>query len=146
MKKYRLIFLIFAFIVFIFYFLKISDTETNISEKTLNNTVEFEGEIKYLKKSDNHAFGIIGLEITKSNIANFNNKLNSKLFPYKIKNGHAEVYATINVDRKIGEIIKVISDSSTIYYNPKYSNEKGSLYLISDPIKKSFIENNSKIK
>ena len=146
MKKYRFLFLIFALIAFIFYYLKISDRETNLSVKSLSNNVKFEGKIKYLKKSDNHAFGIIGLELTNSNITNFNKNLNAKLFPYKIKNGYAEVYGTINVDRKIGEILNVISDSSTIYYNPKNSNEKGSLYLISDPINKKFIENNSKIR
>ncbi|WP_226065473.1 hypothetical protein [Kaistella polysaccharea] len=146
MKKYRFLILLFALIIFIFYDLKISRQTSEFSDKALTNNIKFEGKIKYLKRSDNHAFGIIGVELTKSNIKNFDRKINSNMFPYKIKNGYAEVYATVSVERKTGEIIKVISDSSTIYYNPNYSNEMGSLFLISDPINKRFIENNSEIQ
>lgn len=146
MKKYRFLILLSALIIFVFYYLKISRQASEFSEKALTNNIKFEGKIKYFKRSDNHAFGIIGVELTKSNIKNFDRTINLNMFPYKIKNGYAEVYATVSVERKTGEIIKVISDSSTIFYNPSYSNEMGSLFLISDAVNKKFIENNSEIR
>ena len=146
MKKYIYILLISFLLIIIFWYKKSSEKEIQNSKNALSNNVIFKGKINYLKISENHAFGIIGLEITESNIKNFEKKLGKKIFPYKIRNSYAEIYATVNIERKNGEIVEVVSDSSTIYYNPQNTNELGDLFLISDPINIKFIKENTKIK
>lgn len=146
MKKYRFLILLSILIAVAIWYWKTSEKEERISVNALSNNVIFQGKINYLKISNNHSFGIIGIELTNTNVKYFNKNIENKIFPYKINNLYAEVYATVNTERKNGEIVKVISDSSTIYYNPKNSNEVGNLFLISDPINIKFIEENTKIK
>jgi hypothetical protein len=146
MKYIRFIILILIFSFVVYFINQVSKKHQIYSSEMLKNDVEFEGRITYIKTSQNHAFGIIGIEIIKSNLKKFENLKLNEYFPYKIRNNYAEIYCTVNVDRKNGEIIKIISNESTIYYNPKFSNEIGDLHLVSDETDKKFIEKYSKIK
>ncbi len=138
---YTILLLVFSSIVF--YNLQKPDKETLL---LLNNNVVFEGKITKIQKSNNHAFGIITLLHLKSSVNEFSKKAKSGIYPYRISNNLIELYCTVSVDRKIGDLIRVISKDFTIYYNPQNSNEKGSLYVINDSYNIGYVKENTQFK
>lgn len=124
----------------------LSKKEHKKSNEDLLNDIQFEGVIVKIKKSSNHAFGIIGLKITKTNVREFNDIAQKGIFPYKLRGDIAEVYCTISVERKLNDTVKVISNNQTIYYNPLFSKEEGSLSVITDFFNINFVKENSIFK
>jgi hypothetical protein len=50
-------------------------------DKYLRNNIEFEGLITDIKRTRNHAFGIIQLKLTKSNVKYFRDSVQEGIFP-----------------------------------------------------------------
>lgn len=142
----RYIILLIIFICLVIYCNKQSQRQINKSNDYLINNIEFEGTITKLRISSNHAFGIIELKLTKSSIEDFDEKIKKGIYPYKIKGDTAELYCTVSIDRKIGDIVKVVSNEQTVYYNPQNSTEEGSLYIQTDPYNISFVNDNTLFK
>ncbi|MDO5614807.1 MAG: hypothetical protein Q4G16_01360 [Cruoricaptor ignavus] len=116
------------------------------SQIYLYNNVEFEGYVTNFERSNNHSFGIIQLKVIKSNTLDFDKKIETGIYPYKIKGDIAEIYCTVSVDRKKGDVVKVISNNETVYYNPERGNEEGSIFIITDPYNIKFVKKNSSFK
>ncbi|OPB73655.1 hypothetical protein [Elizabethkingia ursingii] len=116
------------------------------SAEYLRNNVEFEGYVTGFEQSNNHAFGIIRLQLTKWNTQNFNREIKEGIFPYRIEEGVAELYCTVSVERKKGDIVNLISNKQTIYYNPQDSKEEGNIYIITDPVDINFVKKNTEFK
>jgi len=146
MKYLRFIILITIFVCIVIYFNKQSSVEQIESNNYLNNGIVFEGTVTRFKASNNHTFGIIQLKITKSNVKEFNKILKSGIYPYRIKGDLAELYCTVSIDRKLGDVVKVLSNESTIYYNPEKDTEQGSIYTITDIYNINFVKENTMFK
>lgn len=111
--------------------------------KHLYNNIAFEGIVTDLKKSGNHAFGIIQLELTKSNVKYFSDSVPEGILPYRVRGNIAELYCTVNVDRKLNDTLKVISNNRLIYYNPSFSKEVGSINIVYDDYNRDFVKKNT---
>jgi len=146
MKYMRYIILVIIFVCIVIYFNKQSNIEQIKSNNYLNNSLVFEGVVTRLKASDNHAFGIIELKITKSNVKDFNKIFKNGIYPYRIKGNLAELYCTVSIERKLGDMVKVVSNESTIYYNAEKDTEQGSIYIITDIYNINFVKENTIFK
>ncbi|KUY30523.1 hypothetical protein ATB96_14930 [Elizabethkingia ursingii] len=146
MKYLKYLILFSFFIGIIIYYTKSSDIAMKESAEYLRNNVEFEGYVTGFEQSNNHAFGIIRLQLTKWNTQNFNREIKEGIFPYRIEEGVAELYCTVSVERKKGDIVNLISNKQTIYYNPQDSKEEGNIYIITDPVDINFVRKNTEFK
>lgn len=135
-----------SFVAVIIYYNKSSDVAMKQSAKHLQNNVEFEGYVTGFEQSDNHAFGVIHLKLTKSNTREFNKVIKEGIYPYRIKGNIAELYCTVSVERKKGDIVKLISEEETVYYNPQNSKEEGSIFIITDPYNIDFVKEHTVFK
>lgn len=142
-KYLKFILLLGLLILVVIYYNKSSDIRMRESKELLKNNIVFEGKVLDFKRSNNHAFGIIKLEVIESNVKVFNKTLEKGIYPYRIENGIAEVYCTVLTKRKRGDIIKVVSDDQMIYYNPLKSKERGDLFIIVDLYNINFVKNNT---
>lgn len=147
-SKYLKYIILLAFLAtVIIYYNKSADYEMKQSAEDLYNNIEFEGYITGFKRSDNHAFGVIYLKLTKRNVSEFDKILKKGIYPYKIKGNIGELYCTVSIERKKGDFIKLISNHETVYYNPQNSNkEKGSIFIIKDPYNIDFVRRYTKFK
>ncbi|MCJ7932442.1 MAG: hypothetical protein MUW56_02095 [Chryseobacterium sp.] len=134
------------FVAIIIYYNKSSDIATKQSVQYLRNNVEFEGYVTGFEQSDNHAFGVIHLKLTKSNTQEFNKVIKEGIYPYRIKGDIAELYCTVSVDRKKGDIVKLVSEEQIVYYNPQNSKEEGSIFIITDPYNIDFVKEHTVFK
>ncbi|UIR57747.1 hypothetical protein LZQ00_07965 [Sphingobacterium sp. SRCM116780] len=86
----------------------------------------------------------------ESNVKNFNENIGKDdgggIYPYKIRNGIAELYCTISVDRKLGDQVKVVSNNFMIYFNPKTSGEVDNLYIITKGYNLNYVREHTKFK
>ena len=151
MFKYKsspiVIIILFIFLaIFLFIFFKISKKELQENERLMKNNIVFEGVVTNTKVSGNHAFGIIELKLSKSSVAEFNKKINDGIYPYKIKGNIAEIYCVVSIERKKGDIIKVISNEETVYYNFEKSKEVGDIYIVTDSNNIEFVKKNTIFK
>lgn len=147
MLKYLKYFILLAFlIVVVIYYNKSSDIAMKQSAQYLHNDIEFEGYVTSFEQSNNHAFGIIRLKLTKSNVKEFNKTIEKGIYPYKIKGDIAELYCTVSVERKEGDNVKLISNQQTVYYNPQNSKEEGSIFIIVDPYNIDFVKEHTMFK
>ncbi|ROI00994.1 MULTISPECIES: hypothetical protein [unclassified Chryseobacterium] len=146
MKYLKYIILIAFLIVIIIYYNKSANVEMKQSADYLHNNVEFEGYVTGFEQSNNHAFGIIHVKLTKANTPEFNKTLERGIYPYKIKGDIAELYCTVSVERKKGDVIKLISNTQTVYYNPQNSKEEGSIFVVTDPYNIDFVKKNTLFK
>lgn len=129
----------------IMYFNKISDIANKQSAEYLRNNVEFEGYVTGFEQSNNHAFGVIHLKLTKSNVEEFNKTITKGIYPYIIKGDVAEIFCTVT-ETKEGDFVKVISNEQTVYYNPQNTEEVGSLFIITDPYDINFVKKHTVFK
>lgn len=126
------------------YYTRSTAREEAKREKYLENNIVFEGHIIALARSNNHAFGIIQLKLTKCNVKAFHKTLSTKFttwyYPYQIQDSIAELYCSVSSMRKIGDFVKVVSNQKTIYYNPATSKETGHLYLTNSSYDRDFVK------
>lgn len=146
MKYTRYIILTVIFIGIVIYFNRQSAIEKRISNNHLTNNIVFEGITTNLQRSNNHSFGVIELKVTKSNVKNFDKISERGIYPYRIKGNLAELYCTISIERKVGDLVKVISNERTIYYNSGKDNEEGSIYIMTDNYNVDFVKDNTIFK
>lgn len=146
LKYLRYVILFGVLVAVVIYYNRSSDAAMKKSSEYLHNNVEFEGYVTGFEQSDNHAFGVIHLKLTKSNTLEFNKIIKNGIYPYRIKGDIAELYCTVSVERKKGDIIKLVSNEQTIYYNPQNSKEEGSLFIITDTYNIAFVKENTMFK
>jgi hypothetical protein len=149
MKYLRFIILFFGFIGMVIYLNITGEEESNRINKALNNNVKFEGYIVDIKQSNNHAFGIIRLELTESSIGEFDKKIKDTLkngiYPYRIKGTQAELYTIIPDGIDEGDIVKLkSSEKNSNYYNVKTKeNSHGEIWMITSDTDINFVKENT---
>lgn len=146
MKYLRFIILFIIFIGLVLYINKTGAEESVETNKVLKNGITFEGTVTDIKRSNNHSFGILTINIFNSSIKEFSKKLHNGICPYQIKGREAELYLPIFIERQIGDSIKLISDKQTIYYKGKNSKDEGDVYIITDQTNIDFVKENTIFK
>lgn len=146
MRYLRYTILLAFLVIAVIYYNKSANVAMKQSTEYLHNNVEFEGYVTGFEQSNNHAFGVVHLKLTKSNTQEFNKTLKKGIYPYRIKGDIAELYCTVSVERRKGDIIKLVSNEQTIYYNPKNSKEEGSIFIIVDPYDIDFVKEHTVFK
>ncbi|SIT19092.1 hypothetical protein [Chryseobacterium gambrini] len=142
------IILLALFVVFIIYYNKSSDVAMKQSEQYLKNNVEFEGYVTGFEQSNNHAFGVIHLKLTKSNVQKFNKTIKNNIYPYRIQGTIAELYTTIPDGLQKLDVYKVSSNTHqyTITYKSNNKSYTSDLYIIKDPYNIDFVKENTIFK
>lgn len=108
--------------------------EAEKRDRVLNNNIEFKGYVTDLRVSNNHAFGIIQLQLTESSVSIFNDSLQNEIYPYKILGDVAEIYTTVPADLDYYDTISVKSKSHEINFEASKSHKKyiSELYVVED--------------
>ncbi|OOQ59683.1 hypothetical protein [Mucilaginibacter pedocola] len=119
--------LLVAFAAFVIH--EFTDDTPDPNNKFLKNKVVFSGHVLSTKVSGNHAFGVMLLQVDSSNVESFTDTLKKGIYPYKIKDGKAELYVRVH-DIDKGDVVKVISDSLAYYYVNKHEKLVGDLGVI----------------
>ncbi|WP_143056671.1 hypothetical protein [Chitinophaga sp. YR573] len=114
-----------------------STKEYNKWDVLLNNNIIIRGKVLNIKKSLNHGFGVILLELDSTNLKEFSGRTTSDdiIYPYKIKDGRAELYIPIPYELAKGDKVVVYSNErkGQGYDGDTPSKEKTfSIYMISD--------------
>lgn len=145
MKYARYIILLVIFISITVYFNSNSDKKWEDLDKYLDNNVLFEGVVMNVKQSNNHAFGIIQLKLTKSNIKEFNKVIKEGIYPYRIKGDVGELYTAIPDGLKKFDFF--IVDSNSHKYKFEYKKERkiynSVIYIIIDTYDIDFVKDNT---
>ena len=135
LKYLRYVVLLGFLVAVVIYYNRSSDVAMKKSSEYLHNNVEFEGYVTGFEQSDNHAFGVIHLKLTKSNTPEFNKIIKNGIYPYRINGDIAEIYTTISADLDYYDTISVNSKSHEIEFKATKSHKRyvSDLYVIEDP-------------
>ena len=144
--KYIIIIAFFP-LVFIFYN-KSADAARKESAEYLQNNVKFEGYVTDFKQSNNHAFGVIYLKLTKNNTQSFNKIWTKGIYPYRINGDIAELYTTIPDGLQKLDSYIINSNAHVYRYTEKIDNKSftSDLYIIVDPYDIDFVKANTLFK
>lgn len=146
--KFRIIFFSIIVIVGIIWF-RTSSKEYHTLDLLLTNHVRFSGRIVSIKRSHNHAFGIIGIRIQDTNTKEFADTSSQRLFPYKIKGAYAEFYGTIleSFSIKVGDVVVLDSDKRIInIYDDHNSITVSDVYVDTDGDNLEFVRRHTMFK
>ncbi|PIF43738.1 hypothetical protein CLU96_0651 [Chryseobacterium sp. 52] len=143
MKYVRFIVLLIIFIGIVVFITKNGAKEYTEENKVLRNGVVLEGTVSDIKRSDNHSFGILTVDVLHSTIKEFSKKSKQGIYPYQIRDKKAEIYLPIYIERQIGDHIQLISDRQIIYYKGKNTKDEGEVYIITNPSDVDFVKENS---
>lgn len=148
LKYWNIILLIILFIAIIIWRLNSNKKAQKASDDLLQTNITFTGHIAGLKASQNHNFGILYINLDKSSGNDFYKPLSDEIFPYKIKDNHGEIYTIIPDGIKVGDNIKVVSNSKTIYYFDTSGAKKTEefIFIVTNPSDVEFVDKNSKLK
>lgn len=143
MKYVRLIILFIVFVGLVLYVTKAGTKEYDKQSQVLKNGVVLEGFVTDIKKSRNHGFGILTVNVSNSTVKEFSKELKQGIYPYQIKDKKAEIYLPIYIERQIGDHVQLISDRQIIYYKGKKTEDEGEVYIITNPSDIDFVKKNS---
>lgn len=146
MKYLRFIILFIILIGVVIFLTRTGSQEYTEKNKLLKNGIIIEGVVTSIKRSHNHSFGILAINVTKSSVTEFSSQIPDGIYPYKIKGKYAEIYLPIYIQREIGDHIKLISDKEIIYYDGKKSKDEGEVYIITNSEDIDFVKQNSSLK
>jgi hypothetical protein len=120
----------------------ISEEESLQTNKALNNNVDFKGYVIDFRTSNNHAFGVIRLQLTESSVATFNDTLKTGIYPYRINGDIAELYTTIPDGLDYYDTFKVHSNSHKFDFVSKTGHVKytSDLFIIEDSYNIEFVK------
>ena len=142
--RFIIIFVLFAGLVILL--TRIGAKEYAEKNKVLKNGVTFEGVVTDIKRSNNHSFGILSVNISKSNVNDFSAKPEQGIYPYQIRGKQGEIYLPAFVQREVGDSVKLISDQEIVYYKGQKSSDKGEVYIITESEDIDFVKQNSLFK
>lgn len=146
MKYLRLIIIFVLFAGLVIFLTRTGAKEYAEKNKALKNGVTFEGVVTDIKRSNNHSFGILSVNISKSNVNDFSAKPEEGIYPYQIRGTKAEIYLPVFIQRQVGDSVKLISDQGIVYYKGQKSTDKGEVYIITEPEDINFVKQNSPFK
>jgi hypothetical protein len=116
----------------------------------LNNNVVIRGKVLNIKHSLNHDFGIILLELDSTNLKEFSGRTTGQpIYPYKIKDGKAELYVPLPPELATGDKV-VVNSNERIgggYDVDTLSKEKSfSIYMLRDDNNLDYVRKNTDLK
>ncbi|MCO5945713.1 hypothetical protein [Mucilaginibacter flavidus] len=140
--KYIILLLIFMSLVFLS---RKNDKKQEIKDAhLLHNGIKFTGKVTGIKTSQNHAFGIILLELKNTNTPKFTKSTSTIEFPYKIFGDNAELYTRVPDGLTVGDLVSVNSDlvTATYFYVAEKEPHEGFINIIHDSTDIEFIHEN----
>lgn len=148
----RYLYLVIMFVVFVClvsYCYHSGKDRTQIRDQVMLNNLLLQGEVLEVKTSRNHSFGILLLKLDSVNTGKFvDTSLREGIYPYKVKDGKAEVYAGIPAGIQKGDKVVVDSDKKMAFYH--YTKEdkhyKGDLGIVIDPSDIDYVKENTEFK
>ncbi|KMQ66547.1 hypothetical protein ACM46_03185 [Chryseobacterium angstadtii] len=146
MKYAKFVILFIVFIGLVLYVTKTGAKEYADENSILKNGVVFEGTVIDIKRSNNHSFGILRINVIHSTVKEFSEQPKQGIYPYRIKDKKAEIYLPIYVGRQIGDHVKLISDKQIIDYKGKNTEDQGEVYIITDASDINFVKENTLFK
>jgi hypothetical protein len=87
-----------------------------LNNRILKNDLYFQGTVLRVKTSNNHNFGILLLQLDTANKSRFVDTLKEGIYPYKIRNGLAEIYTNVADGIQKGDQIIIDSNKQKAYY------------------------------
>lgn len=137
-----------ACVAIMLYITRTESKEVIKRDSILNNNVKFSGFVIDYKQSDNHAFGIIQLQLTNTNIKEFNKTLENKIYPYRIHENIAELYVTIPDGLQHSDVYNVDSNSHKYIFESKKRDKKytSEIHIIEDSYNVDFVKENTIFK
>jgi len=122
--------------------------DTTRKDKMLENNIYFKGKVVNIKTSTNHSFGIILISLDSTNTKEFNQPQKPNTFPYKIKNGQAELYTAVPDGISAGDIVIVNSNlqKEFYYYIKSKQSFEGALQMVGEGIDEDYINENSSLR
>lgn len=139
-------FLVFVGIVISIYYFNMAAVKKQ--DRILQNNLFIQGRVLTTKTSTNHSFGIISLDLDTANVKEFNDTVDTFIYPYKIKNGKAEVYTFIPDGISKGDKVTVNSNEKKAIYFDMNSNQRfeGSIKIITDKDDIEYVKENTDLR
>lgn len=146
MKKIIIMLIAFIGLVALIYYF--NEKQTIRNNELLRNNIFFKGHVLNLKVSNNHTFGIILLHLDSTNVKYFSSSLKNGIYPYRIKNGKAEIYNFIPDGIGVGDEVTVQSNALKILYHYLKSNlhYEDTLEIITDGVNIDYVKKNTNFK
>lgn len=119
------------------------------SDRMLSNGIFIKGRITGVIESNNHAFGIISIDVDTANTRLFIDTLKDAYFPYKVKGNKAELYVSIPDGVQRGDEVKIESDKQLATYIHRRDNQtdQSNISLIlKDGVNDEFVSEHSQLK
>jgi hypothetical protein len=122
-----------------------TSNQAALNNRILKNDLSFRGTVLSVKKSNNHNFGILLLQLDTTNKSRFVDTLKAGIFPYRLQNGLGEIYMHVADGVQKGDEIIIDSNKQKAYYylkaERKHYEESISLINYSGDIQ--FVRNNT---
>lgn len=137
------------FVCLLSYCYRSGKEQTKIRDRVLLNKLRFQGEVLDVKTSGNHSFGILLLKLDYITIGEFSDTLlKNGIYPYKMKDGKAELYAGISTGIQKGDKVIVDSDKKKAFYYYIKDNKhcEGDFGVITNPFDIDYVKKNSAFK
>ncbi len=119
------------------------------SDRMLSNGIFIKGRITGVIESNNHAFGIISIDVDTANTRLFTDTLKDAYFPYKVKGNKAELYVSIPDGVQKGDEVKIESDKQLATYHCQKNNrtdESDISLVLKDGVNDVFIKTHSQLR
>lgn len=147
-NRFRIPLLLGLFIIEVILVNKCSAKAAVERDKVLNNNVEFKGYVIDFRASNNHAFGVIRLQLTESSVSVFNDTIKKGIYPYRINGGIAELYTVIPADLDYDDTFNVKSNSHEYDFESKKGHQKyiGELHIIENSSNIDFVKEKTEFK
>lgn len=148
MKNLNIIILLLIFILLVFFVFYTGKKEASKRNEILNNNIYFKGKVTNIKTSNNHAFGIIFLDIDSCNVKDFEKQPTEGIYPYKIKGNRAEIYINIPDGISNGDEVVLNSNKKMVYFSYVQSNQQfeDGIGVVNDPIDIDYVKTNTSFK
>lgn len=149
MKYLYLVILFIVFVSLLAYCYHSGEERMDKSNQVMSNNLMIKGRILDIKISGNHNFGILLLKVDSANIRKFvDTQLQGGIYPYKIKNGRAEIYLNVPDGLQNGDEAIVDSDKKTVFYHYKAENRhaESNLLVVDDPYNIEYVKENTVFK
>lgn len=147
MKNLNLLVMFFVFIcmlVCIYYYYR---GEGKKRDAQLNNNLFIKGRVLNIQTSNNHSFGIVLLSLDSCNFREFSTTQHD-IYPYKVKNGMAELYSPIPDGIAKGDEVIINSNKhiAVYYYVNSRQRFEGSINIIANNRDINYVKQHSVLK
>lgn len=149
MKYIYWVVLLAGFISLVAYCNHAAEKRMEIIDRVMQNDLVIRGKLVDTKTSSNHSFGILLLNVDSVKTGKFRDTmLEHGRYPYKIKDGKAEIYLHVPYGIQKGDQVIIDSDKKTAFYHYSRGNKvyTGDLGVVVDPYDIDYVKENTIFK